>query len=73
MVSLLMRAAMREAVTVSDPAGNAKLAKHTEGGRRSRARDDAAAASILAVSVGIRGRPDTDTEPEESLSYVMVS
>ena len=33
-VSLLMRAAMREAVTVSDAAGNSKLAKHTEGGRR---------------------------------------
>ena len=75
-VSLLMRAAMREAVTVSDAAGNSKLAKHTEGGRRSRARDDAAAAGILAVSVGVRGRPDTDTvtESEESgeLSYVMV-
>ena len=73
-VSLLMRAAMREAVTVSDAAGNAKLAKHTEGGRRSRARDDAAAAGILAVSVGVRGRPEPKTESEESgeLSYVMV-
>ena len=73
-VSLLMRAAMREAVTVSDAAGNAKLAKHTEGGRRSRARDDAAAAGILAVSVGVRGRPEPETESEESgeLSYVMV-
>ena len=54
-VSLLLRAAMSEAVTVSDPAGNAKLAKRGEGGRRSRARDDAAAAAILAVAVGDRG------------------
>ena len=52
--SLLLSAAMREARTVSDPAGNAKLAKKTEGGRRSNARDDAAAASILAVSAGLR-------------------
>ena len=52
--SLLLRSAMREARTVSDPAGNAKLAKGTEGGRRMRARDDAAAAGILAVSAGYR-------------------
>ena len=44
---------MSEAVTISDPAGNAKLAKQGEGGRRVRARDDIAAA-ILAVSLGIR-------------------
>ena len=71
-VSLLMRAAMREAVTVSDPAGNSKLAKHTEGGRRSRARDDAAAAGILAVSVGVRGRPESESEESGELSYVLV-
>ena len=68
--SLLLRAAMREAVTVSDPAGNSKLAKSSEGGRRSRARDDAAAAAILAVSVGSRGpEPQEDSGP----SYAMVS
>lgn len=50
----LLRAAMSEAVTISDPAGNAKLAKQGEGGRRVRARDDVAAASILAVSLGVR-------------------
>lgn len=55
--SLLLRAAMGEARTVSDPAGNAKLAKKTEGGRRSRAKDDAAAAAILAVSAGYRSPP----------------
>ena len=59
-VSLLLRAAMSEAVTVNDPAGNAKLAKRGEGGRRSRARDDAAAAAILAVAVGDRG-PERNT------------
>ena len=52
--SLLLRAAMSEATTISDPAGNAKLAKATQGGRRSRARDDAAAAAILAVAAGTR-------------------
>ena len=53
-VSLLLRSAMGEARTVSDPAGNSKLAKATEGGRRRRARDDSAAAAILAVASGAR-------------------
>ena len=49
--SLLLRSAMSEARTVSDPAGNAKLCKGSQGGRRVRARDDAAAAAaILAVA-----------------------
>ena len=52
--SLLLTSAMSEARTVSDPAGNTKLAKGTEGGRRKRGRDDAAAASILAVAEGTR-------------------
>ena len=52
--SLLLRSAMSEARTVSDPAGNSKLSKNTQGGRRKRARDDAAAAAILAVAVGVR-------------------
>ena len=56
-VSLLLRSAMSEAVVVTDPAGNAKLAKNSESGRRKRARDDAAAAAILAVSAGIRAGP----------------
>lgn len=51
--SRLLRVAMSEARTVSDPAGNAKLAKNSEGRRRVRARDDAAAA-ILAVAAGTR-------------------
>ena len=52
--SLLLRAAMGEARAIGDPAGNWKLAKKTEGGRRAEARDDAAAAAILAVAEGTR-------------------
>ncbi len=52
--SLLLTAAMAEARTTGDPAGNHKLAKRSEGGRRSQARDDAAAAGILAVAAGRR-------------------
>ncbi len=52
--SLLLTSAMSEARTAGDPAGNWKLAKNTQGGRRSHARDDAAAAAILAVAVGRR-------------------
>ena len=52
--SLILTSAMSEARTVTDPAGNQKLSKGTEGGRRLRARDDAAAAAILAVSLGVR-------------------
>ena len=49
--SLLIRGAMSEArVTGPDPGGNWKLAKNTQGGRRLRARDDVAAAAILAVA-----------------------
>ena len=52
--SLLLAAAAAEARTVADPAGNAKLAKAAQGGRRRRAKDDAIAAAILAVAVGVR-------------------
>ena len=52
--SLLLRYAMSEARVVMDPAGNCKLSKGTAGGRRLRARDDAAAAAILAVALGSR-------------------
>ena len=54
--NLLLRYAMSEARTVSDPAGNQKLAKKTEGQRRLKARDDAAAAAILAVAAGYKHR-----------------
>ena len=52
--SLLLRSAMAGARVVTDPAGNAKLAKGTEGGRRLDHRDDSVAASILAVAEGQR-------------------
>lgn len=59
--SLLIRAAMAEARTVGDVAGNWKLAKGTQGGRRALARDDVAAAVILAVAeADRRGIPPED-------------
>ena len=58
--SLLMVSAMAEARSVSDPAGNSKLAKGSQGGRRALARDDAVAASLLAVAAGeAMPRPST--------------
>ena len=57
-VSLLMRSAVGEARTVTDPAGNQKLSKGVQGGRRLRARDDVAAAAILAVAEGSRRSKD---------------
>ena len=51
---LLLASAIGEARVLIDPAGNAKLAKGTEGGRRLRARDDAAAGAILAVGLAER-------------------
>ena len=52
--SLLLTSAINEARLVSDPSGNQKLSKNTEGGRRKRGRDDALAACILAVAEGVR-------------------
>ena len=63
--TLLLRSAMSEARTVSDPAGNMKLSKGSQGGRRVRARDDAAAAAILAVAAGVR----QPTEPLRRWRY----
>ena len=48
------RSAFAGAVTIADPAGNLKLTKGSEGGRRARHKDDLAAASVLAVSAGVR-------------------
>ena len=57
--SLLLRSAFSEAKTVSDVAGNEKLSKGSEGQRRKLARDDVAAAAILAVAeADRRGIPD---------------
>lgn len=52
--NVFLASAVSVARTVSDPAGNHKLAKSSEGGRRQRARDDSAAAAILAVSLAER-------------------
>lgn len=65
--SLLVRYAMAEARTISDPAGNSKLSKGSEGGRRARARDDVAAAAILAVSAGVRA----GNRPPRRLRYAV--
>lgn len=54
--SLLMRAGMSEARIAIDPAGNQKLAKGKQAGRRFRAKDDIVCAAILAVSHGVRIR-----------------
>ena len=51
--SLLMRSAMGECRVTMDVAGNSKIAKFGAG-KRSRGRDDAAAAGVLAVAVGER-------------------
>ena len=64
--SLLLRAAMSASRVATDPAGNAKLAKGTQGGRRLNARDDAAAAAILAVSLGAR----RETRKRPAFRYV---
>ena len=67
--SLLMRSAIAGAVTVSDPAGNAKLAKAKDSPeRRDGHRDDAVAAMIIGVAVGYRqvnrfDRPDDEDGP----------
>lgn len=69
--SLLMRSAMAVARTVMDEAGNSKLARKTEGGRAQLARDDAAAAAILAVSAGVRlWRGESEAEEETELQAV---
>lgn len=67
--SLFLTWAMSESRTITDPAGNSKLAKNTQGGRRARARDDAAAAAILAVAVGVRRGAD----PVASWSYTRLA
>ena len=67
-VSLLLRSAVGEARVTGDAAGNWKLAKSGQGGRRIKARDDAAAASILAVAEGYRR--SRDVPPSGGVSVV---
>ena len=54
--SLLLRSAMSEARVAGDQAGNYKLSK-----KRQRVRDDACAASVLAVAHGSRTRALSST------------
>ena len=67
--SLLLRAAMSGARVQTDPAGNAKLAKGGQG-RRTRCRDDAAAAAILAVAEGRRRAAQAEARP--AFQYAIV-
>lgn len=57
--NLLLLSSINEARVISDPAGNVKLSKSSEGGRRSRGKDDALAAVILAVADGQRKKGRT--------------
>ena len=66
--SLLLRASMGEARLVGAVAGNWKLAKGSEGGRRARAKDDVVAAAILAVAVGRRGGDQVTGGPVYALA-----
>lgn len=71
-VSLLMRYAMGGAVTVSDPAGNAKLAKAADSPlRRDGHRDDAVCALILAAAAGVRWRESAEGLPADA-GYTVV-
>ena len=70
--SLLLRSALAEARTISDPAGNSKLARKSEGGRRQGARDDAIAAAILAVGAGVRAVREHGPEAGRRVSYAVV-
>lgn len=70
-LSLLLTSAFAEAKCIHDPAGNAKLAKGHEGGRRLRSKDDAAAALILAVAEGER-RATGQEQKDESTSIMQV-
>ena len=71
--SLLLRSAMSEARIKRDDAGNSKLSKGSEGGRRLRAKDDAVAAAILAVGEGSRRWPDgfDEVAPEPYRSVIV--
>lgn len=52
--NLALAGALADCHLVHDPAGNPKIAKASEGGRRRRGIDDLAVAAVLAVAVGRR-------------------
>ena len=68
--SHLMRVAMASARVITDASANQKMAKMTEGGRRLRARDDAASAAIIAVATGDRNR---EIAPVQERRFYIVS
>ena len=70
--SLLLRSALSEARVMYDPAGNAKLAKSREGGRRQNVRDDAIAAAVIAVAAGYRRARHLDGAAP-ALDYVVIN
>ena len=61
--SLMLRYGMSEATVCVDPSGNEKLAKNSQGGRRSHHRDDVIQASIMAVSEAARIQERQRKEP----------
>ena len=70
-ISLAARAAFSGAVTVSDPAGNLKLAKKSDGGRRQGHKDDLAAAIVLAVGTGLRHwKPGQDAPADDDVVFI---
>ena len=71
-VQLLMRSAMAEARVVGDVAGNWKIAKSSQGGRRQSARDDAVAAAILAVAEAERHYERSEPVAEDEQMMVSV-
>ena len=70
--NLLLASAMASCRTVSDPAGNRKVAKGAQGGRHSRSRDDAAAAAILAVALGWRKALQRGEAPTATIRTAIV-
>ena len=69
-VSWAIRSALTGARVVIDPAGNSKLAKNSEGGRKKTHRDDLVAALILGISEFSRKafRPASSSQEAEVVS-----
>ena len=64
--SWAIRSALSGARLIVDPAGNAKLAKNSEGGRKKSHRDDLAAAIILGVAEFARRETRATAAPQEA-------
>ena len=68
-VSLLFRSAIGGARVQTDASANAKLAKGGQG-RKSKSRDDAAAAAILAIAEGVRRGNRAAARPEFEFAVI---